>query len=327
MTEVQSFTVASCAATFGVFTSEPVERLKAAGCTVKINPLGRVLTKQEIIKFAYGADAIIVGNDTISADTIRRLPDLRLIARHGAGVDNIAYQEAVHRDILVTNTPGANAEETADLTFGLILDLERNITQMNNELKDGKWRKRAGHSLYGKTIGIIGVGAIGTAVAKRAMGFGMDILGNDICDRPDAARTGLIFTSLNDLLRKSDIVTIHTPLTAATKNLIGAKELRMMKDDAILINTARDGIVRHAALEKALLEGKLHGYATDVHPSEPPRHLSMFELPNVIVTPHAGSATYEANLRMGMAVADNIIAVKNGVKPPNLVTPMTQLYG
>ena len=285
------------------------------------------MTKKEILDFAYGADAVVVGNDVFSDDIIRQLPDLKLIARHGAGVDNIGYQEARRRGIIVTNTPGANAEETADLTFGLILDLERHITQMNNELKHGTWKKCAGHSLYGKTIGIIGVGTIGTAVARRAMGFGMDILGNDIRDRPDAARTGLIFTSLNDLLKRSDIVTLHTPLTDVTKNLIGAKELRMMKDDAILVNTARDGIVRHSALEKALAEGRLHGYATDVHPSEPPKHLAMYDLPNVIVTPHAGSATYESNLRMGMAVADNIIAVKNGVEPPNLVTPLTQLYG
>ena len=198
---------------------------------------------------------------------------------------------------------------------------------MNEELKRDVWKKRAGHSLYGKTIGIIGVGAIGTAVARRAMGFGMDILGNDIIEKPEAAKTGLIFTSLNDLLKRSDIVTIHTPLTQATTNLIGAKELRMMKDDAILINTARDGIVRHSALEKALVGGKLHGYASDVHEGEPPKHSAIFDLPNVLVTPHAGSATYEANYRMGMAVADNIIAAMDGVMPPNLVSPMSVMYG
>ena len=327
MNDSRPFHVVSCAASFGVFTREPVERLEAAGCSVKINPFGRVMTKSEILDFAYGADAVIVGNDDFNAEIVRSLPDLKLIARHGAGIDNIGYREAHARGIVVTNTPGVNAEETADLTFGLILDLERNITRMNNELKAGIWRKRAGHSLYGKTIGIIGVGRIGQAVARRAMGFGMDILGNDIREQPQAARTGLIFTSLNDLLRKSDIVTLHTPLTDATRNLIGAKELRMMKDDAVLINTARDGIVRHAALEKALLAGRLHGYAADVHEGEPPRHLDIFDLPNVLVTPHAGSATFETNLRMGMAVADNIIAVKDGVTPPNLVTPATLLYG
>ena len=318
--------VFSCAATFGVFTKEPLERLEAAGCEVWVNPTGRVLTKAEILEHAYDADVAIVGNDDFNGDVIRRLPNLKLIARHGSGVNNIDFSEAKHRGIVVTNTPEANVEETADLTFGLILDLERHLSQMNAELKDGIWRKRAGHSLYGKTIGIIGVGRIGQAVARRAMGFGLDILGNDINPDESAARTGLIFTSLNDLLKRSDIVTIHTPLTQATENLIGAKELRMMKDDAILINTSRDGIVRHSALTKALTEGRLYGYASDVHAGEPPKHSPLFDLPNVIVTPHAGSATYEANYRMGMAVADNVIAFMDGCVPPNVVTSLGQFY-
>lgn len=318
--------VFSCAASFGVFTKEPLERLKAAGCEVWVNPTGRVLTKAEILEHAYDADVAIVGNDDFNGDVIRRLPNLKLIARHGSGVNNIDFSEAKHRGIVVTNTPDANIEETADLTFGLILDLERHLSQMNAELKDGIWRKRAGHSLYGKTIGIIGVGRIGQAVARRAMGFGLDILGNDINPDESAARTGLIFTSLNDLLKRSDIVTIHTPLTQTTENLIGAKELRMMKDDAILINTSRDGIVRHSALMKALAEGRLYGYASDVHAGEPPKHSPLFDLPNVIVTPHAGSATYEANYRMGMAVADNVIAFMDGCAPPNVVTSLGQFY-
>ena len=321
------FRVASCAASFGVFTKEPVERLEAAGCEVAISPYGRAMTKKEIVEFSRGAEAVVLGNGKMPASVIDALPNLRIIARHGRGVDNIDYNEATKRGIVVTNAPGTNTEETADLTFGLILDLERHLTLMNNELKSGTWRKRAGHSLYGKTIGIIGVGDIGIAVAKRAMGFGMDIIGCDIHERPEASVTGLIFTSLNDLLKRSDIVTLHTPLTDVTRNLIGAKELRMMKDDAVLVNTARAGIVRQSALEKALLEGRLYGYATDVHAGEPPQIAKIAELPNVLVTPHAGSATYEANLRMGMAVADNIIAVKDGVTPPNLVTPVTLLYG
>lgn len=321
------FKVVSLSVSFGVFTTEPVRRLEAAGCEVILSPYSRAMTSEEIVEAAYDADAVVLGNGRMTAQVISQLPNLKLIARHGRGVDNIDYAEARRRGIIVTNTTGANVEETADLTFALILDLERHVTQMNNELKGGTWAKHAGHSLFGKTIGIIGVGDIGTAVARRAMGFGMDILGYDIKERPEAAITGLIFTSLNDLLRRSDVVTLHTPLTDISRNMLGAKELRMMKDDAVLINTSRAGIVRQAALEKALHEGRLYGYATDVYSGEPPRVPDFASLPNVIVTPHAGSATYESNLRMGMAVADNIIAVKNGVEPPNLVTPLTQLYG
>ena len=322
------FRVVSFAATFGVFTSEPKERLESAGCEVVICKHDHPLSKAEAVGFAKDADAVILGGGGMSEAVMDELPNLKVIAQHGRGIDGIDYAAATKRGILVVNAPGVNTEETADLTFGLILDLERHITQMNNEFKGGMWRKRAGHSLFGKTIGIIGVGDVGCAVARRAMGFGMDILGNDILPRPEAAKTGLMFTSLNDLLSCSDVVTIHTPLTMATKNLIGAKELRMMRNDAILVNTARSGIIRPAALEKALRSGKLYGYATDVHDTEPglpPSNIT--DLDNVIVTPHAGSATYETNLRMGMAVADNIIAVKNGVEPPNLVTPMTMLYG
>lgn len=316
----EAFVVASCAATFGIFNDEPVRRLEAAGCEVRINPYGRPLTSSEIVEHASGAQALVLGNDRLDSATIERLPDLRLVVRHGAGFDNLDFEELTRRNIVVANTPSVNSESTADLTFALILDLSRLLTQTINQLKDGLWNKIPGHSLYGKTIGIIGVGAIGMAVARRAIGFGMDILGTDIVQRDEAARYGLLYTSLNELLASSDVVTIHAPLTSATKNLLGAREFRRMKEGALLINTARAGIVRATALEKALLSGHLGGYAVDVYEHEPPQRLEIYDLPNVLTTPHIGSATFETNLRMGMAVADNIIAFKDGLMPPNRVT-------
>lgn len=316
----EAFVVASCAATFGIFNDEPVRRLEAAGCEVRTNPYGRPLTSSEIVEHASGAQALVLGNDRLDSATIERLPDLRLVVRHGAGFDNLDFEELTRRNIVVANTPSVNSESTADLTFALILDLSRLLTQTINQLKDGLWNKIPGHSLYGKTIGIIGVGAIGMAVARRAMGFGMDILGTDIVQRDEAARYGLLYTSLNELLASSDVVTIHAPLTSATKNLLGAREFRRMKEGALLINTARAGIVRATALEKALLSGHLGGYAVDVYEHEPPQRLEIYDLPNVLTTPHIGSATFETNLRMGMAVADNIIAFKDGLMPPNRVT-------
>ncbi len=321
----EKWVVASCAATFGVFRHEPVEYLEDAGCEVRINPYGRPLRPQEIVDFAADADVLVLGNDRLNASTMRRLKKLKLIVRHGAGIDGIDFRDALEAGIMVANTPGANAEETADLTFGLILDLERKITQSVNSLRSGVWEKACGRSLFGKTIGIIGVGDIGMAVARRAMGFGMDIIGNDIVQRNEAAAVGLLYTSLNDLISRADIISIHAPLTSATKNLIGAKELRLMKKEAVLVNTARAGIVRSQALEKALLAGQLAGYATDVPDKEPPNPSALFELPNVLVTPHIGSATYEANYHMGMAVAHNIIAAKDGRRPPNLLTYADQV--
>lgn len=317
--------VASCAVTFGIFNKVPVERLEDAGCEVRLNPYGRPLTPAEIVEHAKDADVIILGNDRLDSATIGKLPNLKLVVRHGAGLDNIDFSELGKWDITVANTPGANKEETADLTFALILDLARMVTQSINQLKGGVWNKIPGRTLYGKTIGIIGVGAIGMAVASRAMGFGMDILGNDIVQRDEAARFGLLYTSLNELLSASDVVTIHAPLTSATKNLIGARELKRMKPGALLINTARAGVVREAALEKALMSGHLGGYAVDVYAKEPPDPTSYMSLPNVLTTPHIGSSTMEANLRMGDMAVDNILAFMNGAVLPNKVTVVDRL--
>lgn len=317
--------VASCAVTFGIFNKVPVERLEDAGCEVRLNPYGRPLIPAEIVEHAKDADVIILGNDRLDSATIGKLPNLKLVVRHGAGLDNIDFSELGKRDITVANTPGANKEETADLTFALILDLARMVTQSINQLKGGVWNKIPGRTLYGKTIGIIGVGAIGMAVASRAMGFGMDILGNDIVQRDEAARFGLLYTSLNELLSASDVVTIHAPLTSATKNLIGARELKRMKPGALLINTARAGVVREAALEKALMSGHLGGYAVDVYAKEPPDPTSYMSLPNVLTTPHIGSSTMEANLRMGDMAVDNILAFMNGAVLPNKVTVVDRL--
>lgn len=317
--------VASCAVTFGIFNKVPVERLEDAGCEVRLNPYGRPLTPAEIVEHAKDADVIILGNDRLDSATIGKLPNLKLVVRHGAGLDNIDFSELGKRDITVANTPGANKEETADLTLALILDLARMVTQSINQLKGGVWNKIPGRTLYGKTIGIIGVGAIGMAVASRAMGFGMDILGNDIVQRDEAARFGLLYTSLNELLSASDVVTIHAPLTSATKNLIGARELKRMKPGALLINTARAGVVREAALEKALMSGHLGGYAVDVYAKEPPDPTSYMSLPNVLTTPHIGSSTMEANLRMGDMAVDNILAFMNGAVLPNKVTVVDRL--
>ena len=318
--------VASCSVTFGIFNDHPVNRLTEAGCTVRLNPYGRLMRPAEMLEHAAGADVIILGNEVLDGPTIDKLSSLKLVVRHGAGLDNIDFTACDARGIEVANTPGANKEETADLTFALILDLARKLTQSINELRAGVRNKIPGRSLYGKTIGIIGVGDIGMAVASRAMGFGMDILGNDIVQREEAARYGLLYTSLNDLLAASDIVTIHTPLTSATRNLIGARELRRMKDGALLVNTARAGIIRTAALEKSLATGHLGGFAADVFDFESTSAKgTLMEMPNVLLTPHIGSATVEANLHMGDMAVDNILAFMNGIAPANKVTVADRL--
>ena len=312
--------VCSTAVTFGR-AKEPVERLQAAGCEERLNPYGRPLHKNELSEFARDADAIILGNDTLPASVIKKFKKLKIIARYGVGFDGVDIAEARDMGIEVTYAPAANREETADFTFGLILDLERHISQMIIDTRSGKWNKITGTSLYGKTIGIIGVGQIGTAVARRAMGFGMDILGYDIEQRNEPTVYGVVYTTLNDLLRRSDVITIHLPLDDSTKNLIGARELKLVKPGSILINTARAGIVRHGALDHALQTGKLAGFAIDVFSQEPPEHQPYYDYENVLVTPHVAGHTVEAARRMGNIVVDNILAVKDGVLPPDPVTP------
>ena len=313
--------IAASAVTFGHVDQEPIQRLKDAGCTVRLNPVGRSLTKTEMVEFAKDADALILGNDQLPAATIKRLKKLKVIARYGVGFDGVDLAEARARDILVTYAPATNREETADFTFGLILDLARRITNMVITTRAGGFEKHAGVSLYGKTLGILGVGQVGTAVARRAVGFGMDVLGYDIDQRTEPTVYGCIYTTLNDLLRRSDVISLHLPLNDSTRNLIGARELRMMKPSCILVNTARGGIIRHDALDNALSSGSIAAYATDVFDTEPPKHQDYFDYDNVLVTPHVAGSTWESSKLMGNVVVDNILAVMDGNEPPDLVTP------
>lgn len=311
--------VVSSAVTFGRASQEPIERLREAGCDVRLTPLDRPLNAQEMVDFAEDADALILGNDNLPASVIRKLKRLKLIARYGVGFDGVDLAEAHLRGIMVSAAPASNREETADFTLGLILDLARHITPMAQRLKTGTWKKMPGTSLYGKTIGIIGVGQVGTAVARRAMGFGMDVLGYDIDQRTEPTVYGLIYTTLNDLLRRADIVTLHVPLTDATLNMLGAREMRIMKRSAMLINTARSDVIRQEALERALEAGEIAAYATDVFGVEPPKSQPYFERDNVLITPHVAGSTAESSRRMGDVVVDNVLATMAGLEPPDLV--------
>lgn len=313
--------VAVSAVTFGRCSDVPIRRLEEEGCEVVLNPYGRPLTTNELIEFAGDADALVLGNDKLTETAVRGFKKMKMVARYGVGVDSIDMLALRKEGIVLTYAPSSNHEETADFIFGLIIDLARSMTAMINSTKAGEWSKTPGSGLYGKTIGIVGVGAVGTAVARRAMGFSMDIIGCDIVQKSDATLYGLIYTPLNELLRRSDFVTLNVPITDSTRNLIGARELRMMKETAFLINTARSACVRHDALDRALATGGIAGYATDVFNEEPPRPQPYFEYPNVLLTPHTAGHTRESNLRLGNVVADNIIAMKNGETPPDLVTP------
>jgi D-3-phosphoglycerate dehydrogenase len=314
------FKVAGTAVTFGRLNKEPVKMLEDFGCEVTLNPYGRPMTEDEMIAYAADADAIIVGNDKVTGRIIEKLKNLKVIAKHGVGIDGIDVITAERLGITVTNAPATNSQEVADLAMGYMLMLARGLYQANADTKADRWIKPTGISLYQKTMGILGTGAIGAALAKRAKGFDMEVLAYDINQNPAALELGVKYVGLEELLAKSDFVSLHLPLVSGTANILNEERLNLMKKGAVLVNTARRQLVDYDALYKLLANNTLRGYAADVFDFEPPAHIPLFDLPNVIITPHIGGTTIESNRRMGETAVANVIAVLSGQTPPNLIT-------
>jgi glyoxylate reductase len=245
------------------------------------------------------------------------------------GYDNIDVRAATERGVMVTNTPGVLTETTADLTFALLLSAARRIPEADRYSRKGEFepwelmQPHLGVDVYGKTLGIVGMGRIGRAVARRGKGFDMRILYYDARRDEEAERElGAKFTSFDELLRESDFVSIHVPLAEETKGMFGAKEFEKMKRNAILINAARGGIVDEDALAEALKQGKILGAAIDTHQMEPKVHPELAKIErHVVLAPHLGSASGETRLKMALMAAENMIAGLKGERPPNLVNP------
>ena len=269
--------------------------------------------------------------DKIDCNLLQNAPRLRIVAQYAVGYDNIDVECATRLGIYVTNTPGVLTEAVADLTWGLILATARRIVEADHFVRSGEWWKTRtgwhplmmlGMEIYGKTLGIIGMGRIGRAVARRAKGFNMKILYYDIRRLPKELEEelGAKFVDLETLLKESDVVSIHVPLTKETYHMIGEKELKLMKKTAILVNTARGAVIDTNALVKALEEGWIAGAGLDVFEQEPlPPDHPLTKFKNVVLVPHIGSATYETRTRMAELVAENLIAFAKGEVPPTLV--------
>lgn len=273
-------------------------------------PLAKV---EELVK---DADVIVVRSRTkVTRSLIEAASQLKLIARCGVGLDNIDLKTAEERGITVINSPESSAISVAELTMGLILSLLRKIPLADRSMKEGKWLKREleGQQLYGKILGLIGFGRIGQAVAERARAFGAKVIAYDIDNSKAiiAEKMGVTFLSgpnaLETLLKNSDIISLHVPLTDETKLLIGRREFDLIKPGSYLINTSRGGIVDEEALYHALKSGKLAGAALDVFGEEPPKMSPLISLPNVICTPHIGSSTFECQLTNSTEIAKQII--------------------
>jgi glyoxylate reductase len=294
--------------------------LLRASCEVVVGPDEKAWSKAEFLGALRGCDGLLpVGHAKVDAEAMDAAPGLRVIANFGVGVDHIDLEAATKRNIWVSNTAGSLTETTAELGWALILAAVRRIAEGDRFVRDGKWKGFGpffflGTELPGKTLGIVGGGRIGQAVAKRAPPFGMKVVYWSRSPRPefDAAA----YRELDALLRESDIVIITVALMPETQHLIGERQLALMKKSAYLVNIARGPIVDEPALARALVEGRIAGAGLDVYEKEPEVHPDLLRCPQAVLVPHIGSATIETRTRMGRIAAENLLAGLAGRVPP-----------
>ncbi|MDI6870102.1 MAG: phosphoglycerate dehydrogenase [Bacillota bacterium] len=314
--------------TFKPYNATMKEMLEAAGFEVVQRWEDAGIPKDELIKLIPEFDGMIMGLDRLDADVIAAGKRLKVLAKYGVGYDNIDVEAATKAGVVVANTPGGNSTAVAELAIGLMIAVARDLVRSNSLVKSGSILPQVGPELEGKTVGIIGLGNIGKRVATRLAAFGCKILVNDIVTYPEWPHAfPITYVSKEEIYRKADIITVHTPLTPETRGMIGEKELRMMKPTAILINTARGGIVDEGALAVALKEKWIAGAGFDAYTLEPPvdpqtgKVFPMLENDNMTATTHIGGSTYEAIKRIGEMAATNVIRVLSGKKPINAVNP------
>jgi len=290
---------------------------------VVYNPFGRPLASAELAGLIADVDGFIAGLDQIDAAAQKAAKRLKVIARYGVGVDRVDIAAATRRGIVVANTPGANSSAVAELAVGLMIALGRQICQANQGTRSGQWHRYSGIGLRGKTVGLVGFGAIGREVARRLNAFGCRILTSDPFVQPDsAARESVSLVALDELLESSDIISLHSAVTPENAGMVNADFLHKIKQGAFLVNTARGELVDEEALQQALETGRLAGAALDCFCKEPPgpEH-PLMKMPQVMATPHMGAHTDEAVNAMGRMSLDACLAVLRGERPAHIVNP------
>ncbi|MBN2201636.1 D-glycerate dehydrogenase [bacterium] len=305
-----------------------IDLLREKGCRVDVNPEDRTLTRDELVAAVSGRDGFLAMiTDTLDREALEQMKGIRILSNCAAGYNHIDLQTATRMGILVTNTPGVLTDATADLTWALIFAVSRRIVEADKFTRQGRFREWhpmafLGGDLKGRTLGIVGAGRIGRAVALRSSGFGMTVLYADGSTVPelesgvDAKRV-----SLDELLRLSDFVSLHVPLTPQTRHLIDDRALGLMKRSAYLINTSRGPVVDEKALAEALSSGRIAGAGLDVYENEPQIEPGLIGLDNVVLLPHIGSATLETRTCMSVMAAKNLLEGLSGKKPRHLVNP------
>ena len=308
---------------------EGIACLEKQGLTVDQKPSQ---TEAELIQIIPSYSGLLVRSGTkVTAKVLAAAENLRVIGRAGVGVDNIDLEEATRRGIQVVNSPNGNTVAAAEHTMALLLALARNVPCAHTRLKEGCWDRKSfyGVELAGKVLGILGLGKVGSAVARRAQAFEMKVMGYDpYLPRERVRKLGVELASLEDVLRQADFLTLHLPLTPETRGMLGREQLALLKPSAMVINVARGGIIVEEALYQALVAGQLAGAALDVFEEEPARENPLFALDNVIVTPHLGACTREAQIRVAVEVAEDIAGVLRGEPPANPVNrPVQKPWG
>lgn len=296
-------------------------QLEAEVGEVVYNTKGRPLSDMELLEIIPEIDGYIAGLDTISRKVIEAATNLKVIARYGVGVDAVDLEAAEEKGIIVTNTPGANSASVAELTVGLMLSLARNIPLATQMTKSGEWPRMSGLSLAGKAVGLVGFGAIGQQVARRLSCFDCIILAFDpVAHEEQAAKLNVELLPLKELIRRSDLLSLHCPVTEETRGMVDATFLSKMKPGSYLVNTARGELVDEDALYTALQSRVLRGAALDVFAKQPPEADNpLLAMQQVLVTPHMGSHTDGATNAMGWAAFNDCLAVLRGEEPQHRV--------
>lgn len=298
------------ARSFGKSDNKALELLTQNGCEVIHLTAGEQSVEEQLKQVIGTADAIIAGLEEYGETTMAAAPNLKVISRYGVGYDNVDVNAASQKKIQVTITPGANGDSVADLAMALMLNAARNVAIMDCAMKNKNQQRPQGVEMWQKTLGVIGTGRIGQGVARRCQGFDMRILGYDIYESEKFKQEcNAQYVDLETLLRESDFITLHSPLTPETKHMISKKEFQMMKEDAVIVNTARGGIIDEEALYDALNTGEIRAAGLDATVDEPPYESPLMTLPNCILTPHAGATTKEASSKMSIMAAQNVVDV------------------
>lgn len=293
---------------FGSFSAKPMELLEGSGLEIVKNPTKSILGREQLAELIQDVDGIIVGVEQLDAEMLGNALRLRAISKYGVGIDNVDIAYCEQRNIPVSITKNANSDAVADYAFALMLAVARRVVEIDNACHRDDWSKRTSIDVYGRKLGILGLGNIGKGVARRAAGFAMDVFAYDTYkDDSYLEEHNITFASIEDIFKTCDFVSIHLPLVEETCHIVDGEMLALAKEGLVLVNTARGGVVDEGALYRALKQGHIYGAGLDVFEYEPPGQSPLLELDNVVVGSHSAASTVGAVDAMSMMAAENIV--------------------